>query len=122
MARSKYRINEGDRWFAHRWIEKKLENPASLGLQRTFDASRAFAGLEDHSSSQDLNNWCETWLTAHEWAQMKNAIRAGRRRARQPRVKSVTLSYKAWEILNYLAKRERCTISGVIEKRLGAGS
>lgn len=122
MARQRYRITESDRWFAHRWIEKKLENPAWLGEYRTFKASRAFDLLNEsriHDPTESLNRWCESWLQSAEWTQLKNAIRASRRRATKPGTKTVTLSHNAWSLLNYEATKHNCTLSEIIEQHLG---
>lgn len=123
MSRQRYKITESDRWFAHRWIEKKLENPAWLGEYRTFKATRAFDLLNEsriQNPTENLNRWCEAWLKSMEWTQLKNAIRASRRRANKPGTKTVTLSHNAWGQLNYIAKREGCTLSEVIERHLGS--
>lgn len=122
MSRQRYRITESDRWFAHRWIEKKLENPAWLGEYRTFKATRAFDLLNEsriQNPTENLNRWCEAWLKSMEWTQLKNAIRASRRRANKPGTKTVTLSHNAWAQLNYVASKEACTLSEVIERHLG---
>ena len=117
MARQKYIITASDHWFARRWIEKKLANPLWLGEQQTFRAAEDFEQLDERSES--LNAWCELWLGSGEWKQMKNAIRAARLRAREHETKSVTLSRNAWAILDFWAEKEGCTLSEVIEKRLG---
>jgi len=121
MARQRYSITESDRWFAHRWIEKKLENPTWLGENRTFKATRAFDLLNESkikNPTENLNRWCESWLQSGEWIQLKNAIRASRRRANSPGTKTVTLSHNAWAQLNYVASRDGCTLSEVIERHL----
>jgi macrodomain Ter protein organizer (MatP/YcbG family) len=121
MARQRYKLIESDRWFAHRWIEKKLEDPTWLGEYRTYKATRAFE-LHNESRTQNptesLNRWCETWLKSDEWTQLKNAIRASRRRANQPGTKTVTLSHNAWSLLDYVATKEACTLSETIERYL----
>ncbi|MES0372028.1 MAG: hypothetical protein ABUK11_07085 [Mariprofundaceae bacterium] len=121
MARKRYQITESDRWFAYRWIEKKIDNPAWLGEYRTFKASRAFELLNEsmiHDPTESLNRWCESWLQSKEWEQLKNAIRASRRRANKPGTKTVTLSRNAWSLLNYIAIKDSCTLSEVIERHL----
>ena len=117
MAREKYSITPSDHWFARRWIEKKLAHPLWLGAQQTYLAQQAFEQLDDLVES--LNGWCEHWLGAAEWTQMKNAIRASRLRSREHETKSVTLSRNAWSILDFWAEKDGCTLSEVIEKRLG---
>jgi len=120
MARHKYTITASDHWFARRWVEKKISNPTWLGDMRTFAAHQDLRQRQE--IAEELNTWCELWLSAMEWAQMKNAIRTSRKRARGSDGVSVTLSRYAWSILDFWAKREGCTLSEVIEKRLGAGN
>lgn len=121
MARKRYTITDGDRWFACRWIEKKLKNPSWLGEHRTYKASRGFELINEssiHHPTESLNRWCESWLRSQEWEQLKNAIRASRRRAHNPDSKTVTLSRNAWLLLNYVATKEMCTLSEAIERHL----
>ncbi len=118
MARHKYTITASDHWFARRWVEKKIANPTWLGDTRTFAAHQDFRQRRD--IAEELNTWCELWMSAMEWTQLKNAIRTSRKRARGTDDVSVTLSRYAWSILDFWAKREDCTLSEVIEKRLGA--
>lgn len=120
MSRLKYTITAVDYWFARRWVEKKIANPVWLGERRTFVAQQDF--LKRKETTEELNTWCELWLLSTEWAQMKNAIRSSRKRARGAGSVSVTLSRYAWSILGFWAKRENCTLSEVIEKRLGSGN
>ena len=117
MARPKYRITPEDHWFARRWVEKKLANPGWLGAARAFAAQQDWNQREETANA--LNDWCERWLTSEQWTQLKNAIRASRRRARGPDVVTVTLSRYAWSILEFWARRDGCTLSEVIERRLG---
>jgi len=118
MARPKYRITASDHWFARRWVEKKMTNPTWLGATKTFAAQEDF--LKRPETAGELNTWCELWLTGAEWTQLKNAVRSSRRRAGGTDDVSVTLSRYAWSVLDFWAKREGCTLSEVIETRLGA--
>jgi len=120
MARPKYLITTSDHWFARRWVEKKITNPAWLGETRTYSAHQDFMVRQE--STDALNAWCELWLPAMEWAKLKNAIRASRKRAGGMDGVSVTLSRYAWSLLDFWAKRKHCTLSEVIEKRLGTGN
>jgi len=117
MARQRYHITSSDHWFARRWIEGKISDPVWLGEQQTYPAVQAFEALDQRV--ENLNDWCEHWLGSREWTQMKNAIRASRMRAREHETKSVTLSRNAWGILDYWAEKDACTLSQVIENRLG---
>jgi len=118
MARHKYTISASDHWFARRWVEKKIANPTWLGSARTFVAHQDLHKRKE--IAEELNAWCELWLSAQKWTQLKNAIRASRKRARGVDNVSVTLSRYAWSILDFWAKREGCTLSEIIETRLGA--
>lgn len=120
MARPKYHINASDYWFARRWVEKKIVNPTWLGETRTYAASQDL--LKRQECAEELNKWCELWLSALEWTQLKNAIRTSRKRAGNTDNVSVTLSRYSWSILDFWAKREGCTLSEVIERRLGSGN
>jgi len=118
MARPKYHITASDYWFARRWVEKKIINPTWLGETRTYTANQDL--LERQECAEELNRWCELWLSTLEWAQLKNAIRSSRKRAGSTNSVSVTLSRYSWSILDFWAKREGCTLSEVIERRLGS--
>lgn len=117
MARPKYSITPADSSFARRWVEGKLANPAWLGPDRAWDAHQNLAARIE--SAAELNAWCEQWLDNTHWTQLKNAVRAARKRAKSDGMVSVTLSRNAWGILSYWAERDACTLSGVIEQRLG---
>lgn len=116
MAREKYNITNHDHWFARRWIEKKLENPMWLPDNRTYPAKHALSRVKD--GAIPLNKWCELWLKKAQWTQMKNAIRAARKRSRGVDTKTITLTQNAWFILDYHAQKENCTLSEVIERKL----
>lgn len=116
MAREKYNITNHDHWFARRWIEKKLENPMWLPDNRTYPAKHALSRVKD--GAIPLNKWCELWLKKTQWTQMKNAIRAARKRSRGVDTKTITLTQNAWFILDYHAQKENCTLSEVIERKL----
>jgi len=116
MARQVYTINNYDHWYARRWIEKKLDNPAWLANNRTYPARQALKYVKDDALS--LNDWCQNWLKKEQWKQMKNAIRAARKRSHGVETKTVTLTHAAWFILDYHAQQNQCTLSEVIERKL----
>ena len=120
MARPKYNITPADASFARRWIEGKLANPAWLGSGRSWDAHQDLAQRVE--TAAELNAWCELWLDSGRWTQLKNAIRAARKRARTDDVVNVTLSRNAWGVLSYWAEQDGCTLSNVIERRLGTAN
>lgn len=60
-----------------------------------------------------LQQWCEQWLSAEQWQQLKAAVRAARRRRQRtgdPPV-NVTLSRQAWLIISNLARHDQMTLS-----------
>ncbi len=120
MARPKYQITPADCSFARRWVEGKQANPAWLGNEQAYAAHQNLVEREETAS--ELNAWCEQWLNSQQWTQLKNAIRAGRRRTRVDDDVSVTLSRNAWQILSFWAEQDGCTLSGLIERRLGPQS
>lgn len=120
MGRSKYVIQNGDLAFAWRWINSKLANPLWLGERETYTAYQQFTQLGEGDAA-GLNGWCEQWLGRRQWTQLKNAVRAGRKRSQGEPVKTITLSRNAWAILDYWARRDGVTLSEVIERRLGSG-
>jgi len=117
MGRPKYTITPADSSFARRWVEGKLANPAWLGSEHSYKAYEDLASRCETAAA--LNVWCEAWLDRNRWTQLKNAVRAARKRARSNDDISVTLSRKSWGILSYWAERDGCTLSTVIEQRLG---
>ena len=117
MARPRYRITPEDESFARRWIERKLGDPRWLG-ERTHEAYEAYLALPERDP-EGLTAWGERFLSKREWTQLKNAVRQARRRAREPELVTVHLSRYAWRLLQFWARREGCTLSEVIERRLG---
>jgi macrodomain Ter protein organizer (MatP/YcbG family) len=104
------------------YIGSKLRDPwwPSEDTTAQLKAERGFrTGKRDPVT---LNRWCEKHLNATQWKQLKNAIRAGRKRtadlSRDP-PKSITLSHKAWQIISDLGKRDGVTLSALIGTRLG---
>jgi macrodomain Ter protein organizer (MatP/YcbG family) len=122
MVRSRYTITEPDMAAALAYIGSKLRDPwwPSEDTTAQVKAERGFRMAKRDPVT--LNRWCEKHLSADQWIQLKNAIRAARKRtadlSRDP-LKSVTLSHKAWQIISDLAKRDGVTLSELIEDRLG---
>jgi macrodomain Ter protein organizer (MatP/YcbG family) len=122
MARSRYTITEPDMPAALVYIRSKLRDPY-WPSEDTTAQSKAERGFR--TAKRDpvtFNRWCEKNLNTAQWSQLKNAIRAARKRtadlSRDP-PKTVTLSHKAWRIISDLAKRDGVTLSALIEDRLG---
>jgi macrodomain Ter protein organizer (MatP/YcbG family) len=121
MAKSRYVVTKGDAAFAVSYLSRKLQG----GYWPSEDtALQTKAEREYWSATRDgvtLTSWCEKWLDTAQWTQLKNAIRAARRRqadlSRDP-PKHVTLSHRAWLMLHDLAERDSVTLSEFIERRL----
>lgn len=122
MARSKFTITRQDKAAALAYISAKLRDPywPSEDTSRQMKAARKYHPAKGELVT--LNAWCEKWLDSAQWTQLKNAIRAARKRTadlkRDP-PKSVTLSHRAWQILSELARHDGLTLSALIEDRLG---
>jgi macrodomain Ter protein organizer (MatP/YcbG family) len=121
MARERYRITPEDLRYAVRYLSRKLQDGywVSDDVSTESKAERAFE--KGRRDAVTLTAWGEEWLSSAQWTQLKNAVRAARRRranlSRDP-TKHVTLSHRAWLILHDLAERDGVTLSQFIEKRL----
>jgi hypothetical protein len=121
MARERYTITDGDLGFAVSYLSRKLQSDYWLSddVSRETKAQRAYRAAKRDAVT--LTAWGEEWLSSAQWTQLKNAVRAARRRqadlSRNP-PKHVTLSHRAWLILHELAERDGVTLSELIEKRL----
>jgi len=122
MARSRFTITRQDKTAALAYISNKIRDPywPSEDTTRQLKAERKYKDAKRELVT--LNEWCEKWLDSAQWTQLKNAIRAARKRtadlSRDP-PKSVTLSRQAWRIISDLATRDGVTLSTLIEDRLG---
>ena len=121
MARKKFLITKPDEAAALAYIGNKLRDPYWPAEDTALQVKAERRYKTAKRDLVRLNAWCEAYLDSGQWTQLKNAIRAARKRkadlSRDP-PKSVTLSHKAWLILSGLAKREGVTLSQVIEARL----
>ena len=121
MARERYTITDEDLGFAVSYLSRKLKDGYWLSddVSRETKAERAYEKAKRDGVT--LTEWCEEWLSSAQWTQLKNAVRAARRRqadlSRDP-PKHVTLSHRAWLILHELAERDAVTLSELIEKKL----
>jgi macrodomain Ter protein organizer (MatP/YcbG family) len=121
MAKSRYVITKGDSAFAVSYLSRKLQGGY---WPSEYTSMEAKAEREYRSAMRDpvtLTSWCEKWLSSAQWIQLKNAIRAARRREADLALdppKHVTLSHRAWLMLHDLAERDGVTLSAFIERRL----
>jgi macrodomain Ter protein organizer (MatP/YcbG family) len=121
MARERYTITDEDLGFAVSYLSRKLKDGYWLSddVSRETKAERAYEKAKRDAVT--LTEWGEKWLSSSQWTQLKNAVRAARRRqadlSRDP-PKHVTLSHRAWLMLHELAERDGVTLSELIEKKL----
>jgi macrodomain Ter protein organizer (MatP/YcbG family) len=122
MPRPKYRItNSTDYRIAIRYLEQKVQEPGWIGGNARAHGRAAAAFPEHKRGFDNLNDWCEKWMSSDNWTQLKNAIRTTRMRSStkaSEKPVNVTLSRKAHRILTDLADYEGITMSEYIEKRL----
>ncbi len=87
-------------------------------VRRQYEAHKALEAIGDLVT---LNAWIDRWLSEDRRKRLHNALRAARKRerdSRQEKPKTVTLTRQAWMILSDLARRDKVTLSEVIERRL----
>ena len=125
MAKPKYTIQEQDFSLVSDYIRKRLFDSDGAWIADKIDSENGATYREAEDSFKKcrdcvtLNNWCEIYLTKERWTQLKNALRAARKRERARTDKidpvvNVSLSRKAWIILRDLAKSENQTLSDYI--------
>jgi macrodomain Ter protein organizer (MatP/YcbG family) len=123
MAREKYKITKDDSATAFKWIENKLAKYngfPSGDFEVRFEAGEKFPKIKI-TDFEELNTWCEKWMNSKEWKQLKNTLRAARKRRMtklDDRKKSVDLTAKAHFMLSQIAKRDGLTLSETIVKYL----
>ena len=127
MARPKYLITECDYPFAHQYLSSKFTEQRGRWFQTTDDhfppvsVSQLIDTFELVQSVDTLNQWAESHLNRTQWIQLKNAIRARRKRFKRQGAfapKTITLDHRAWKILSDLSKAEQCTLSELVDKYL----
>jgi len=126
MPRPRYRITPEDYLYAEFYLSVRVR---SLGIKFAKGISSTDAGTEyqsimraDRKKQQldQLNQWCEKYLSRTEWMKLKSAIRKRRERFRRSdEHKTVTLTSKAHRLLSQLAKRDNVTLSETLEHYLG---
>ncbi len=118
MARQRYVVTAGDKAAVISYIERKLSlEPNWL---ESDGGKRSFARAK--RDTVRIQKWCDKCLSDEQWRQLKDAVRAARKRKhdrtgdRVPKV-NITLSRRAWSMLRALAERDGVTLSEFIEKR-----
>lgn len=124
MRTGRYIIRRQDRGVAIAFIEQQL---IQKSLWIDGDEKRQSMAKQEYLDCRidpdGINAWCAKWLNEMQWQQLKEAISNARYmqeriRPLQP-LKTVSLSYQAWEILVDLAQRNNTTLSNVIITYLG---
>lgn len=122
MPRPKYRIkNTTDYRIAIRYLDQKISESGWIGGSASRHAKAASEYPEKKRGFNNLNEWCETWLTSDNWNQLKTTIRVSRMRIatkKSEKPVTVTLSRYAHRVLSELAEYEGITLSECIEKHL----
>ncbi|MDV6345456.1 hypothetical protein [Nitrosomonas sp. Is37] len=124
MADQNYIIRQQDKNAAVSFIDNQIaSNSHWLTMD---DTQRLGAELEYQNVRHDsiaLNEWCQKWLNETQWVQLKNAISIARDQIEsqkyRPPLKTIGITYTAWQILSELAKHDGVTLSEVIINRLG---
>ena len=118
MARQRYVVTATDKAVVISYIERKLS--LETYWLESDGAKRSFTRAKRDTST--LQRWCEKWLSDKQWRQMKDSVRAARKRKRdrtgdrEPKM-NVTLSRRAWKMVTVLARREQATLSEFLENR-----
>jgi hypothetical protein len=107
MPRPRYQLAEEDVPVVHRWVQARVRDTARAAWDQF---------PHEHPSAAPLQQWCDQYLDATQWAQLQAVIRAARRDARQTR--TVRLSTRAHARLHDLARRAELTLSETIERYL----
>ena len=125
MPRPRYSITVEDVVHATEYLRTRLQVFAfDLGDVSHRKAKNEFdeivASGTKEKKADGLNAWCNKYLGDQERTKLKTAIRKRReRKARRGEVESVTISKKAFELLQKLANRDNVTYSETLEKYLG---
>ncbi len=121
MPRPRYTITKSDYKTARDYIARKFFQNASWPAEDDLESIRAERSFKRTTDVTTLNAWCEKWLTAEQWTQLKNAVRATRKRraalAGEGR-KHISLTHRAWLMLSNLSMRDGITISEWLEENL----
>ncbi len=124
MARPKYILQKSDGLTAWAWINGKIRS-YSLGFSantaRSVEAKQALEATKSGRHHKKLNTWAETYLTTEEWVQLKNTLRARRKRAKDRPTRAIVtanLTRSAHVILRELSKHYQVTQSEIIVRFL----
>lgn len=122
MPRTPYKIKKSDWSAAREWIENKLssdyfleyETDGTFNLDRRLKAEREWKKI-DVNDVDVVDEWCNKWLRASDWTQLKTAIRVARARKKK-HTKSINLDSDAWYLLYEKAEKWDLTLSDTIRR------
>lgn len=126
MSRTRFVVTPADFLHASEYLSnrlrlRKLELVESCSWTT---AERAFmgivgGGLKSSVRAEMLQGWCESYLSARDWSNLKTNVRKRRQRWKDPEgTKSVTVSAAVHKLLTRLASRENVTFDDVLHNAL----
>jgi macrodomain Ter protein organizer (MatP/YcbG family) len=129
MSRPKYTITAADVLHATFYLRPLLRSYAFdlRGDASYRTAEKEFMEVTEIPEKKDraeaLNAWCEKYIKAKTWNNLKTSIRKRRERKQRIRnktsLKTISVSQKAFELLSKLATRDKVTHSETLEYYLG---
>lgn len=126
MARPRYTLTKDDGFTAWKWIDTKLRT-LTLDVSQTTKVSNAarksLNATRFGKNIKALNLWAETYMSSKEWVQLKNVLRAHKKRNKDKLHTnrgsvSTNLTRGAHVILRELAIHYKVTQSEIIVKYL----
>lgn len=125
MPRTKYRITVEDCVHAELYLSRQIRNyeiefrDDANSLNAEGEYRDATSERKKTSRAQQLNEWCERYLTSTDWNRLKSAIRKRRERTQHfDEQRTVTVSATSHDLLSQLAQRDDVTYSEVLEHYL----
>lgn len=124
MKVGRYIIRRQDRHAAITFVEQQLNQESQWidgDEKQQLTAKQEY--LDSLTEPDGMNAWCEKWLNDVQWEQLRQAISGARdmqEKIRQSQsLRTISLSYQAWEILADLAQQNNTTLSNIIIMHLG---
>lgn len=125
MPRPKYVITSDDVVHAIAYLRTRLQLFAiDLGAASNRTANNELNAASQANSKEERAKWIQAWCEKHlsdcDWTKLKTSIRKRReRKSWKGEVESVTISKKAYKLLQKLSLRDNVTYSEALEKYLG---
>ncbi|VAX11399.1 hypothetical protein MNBD_GAMMA25-1606 [hydrothermal vent metagenome] len=119
------KITMADQFYATQWLHVMLNKDDWLSSQidQVVKARDEFKKICLANTPDRLNDFCKTWLSPTQWAELDKTITAARERRKSTAEQDehhagVNLTHRAKFILERLSKQYDCSISDVIEQHL----